>query len=572
MKVLLVIPTYLYDIKYPAFVSNSDFPVGFAYLASALKSAGFLVFGLNPNNDTSYACAHEMLTDKLVSMIEQVKPEIIGIGGLCTDYKFLKDCIAIIRYHSPQSKIVMGGGIITNDPAFIFSQLKPDYCIIGEGEEVLVKLLLKLKEEQPDLSDIHNIGYWKDGKPFFTRKNFSYPDLNDRLFPDYEPFGINSLMDNYSHAARYLYRYTRLDPRPMTIITGRGCPFSCTFCVHQEGMRYRTRSMDNIISEITFLYERYRFNILIILDELFAAHKDRVREFSLAVLKGKRELGWDFDWLFQTHASSSLDEETLRLAKEAGCYYFSYGLESASPAVIASMNKKNTPEQIVRAISVAEKSNIGFGGNFIFGDLVEDLTSICETMDFFKTYCRDNHVFLTYIQPYPGSRLYEECVERGIIENKIDSYDSINSRIYNMTRIPTILWMPWLRIILNISACSEWCKSAVAYRIEEDVNFFNKAVIARERGSLYDFNVICPFCGYDNKYREIVYTPQKSILDTLYKKTIRFVMEIVSTLLGIFIPAFRKISYLKSKTPISESSFITGCKKCNKRYNVIYTI
>lgn len=574
MKVLLVIPTYLYDHQYPKFVSNSDFPVGFAYLASALKASGFDVFGLNPNNIPSYMSAYAMLSDMLATKLEEVMPEVIGIGGLCTDYCFLKDCITIIRHFSPRSKIILGGGIVTNDPEFIFSQIKPDYCIIGEAEEIIVQLVSLLSNEagQPDVTDVRNIGYWKDGQPFFTKRDFTYTDINSRPFPDYEPFGIDFMLDDYSHAARYLYRYTRTDPRPMTIVTGRGCPFKCTFCVHQQGIKYRTRSMENIISEISILHERYQFNILIILDELFAVTKDRVRDFSLAVLKGKEELGWDFDWLFQTHACSSLDEETLQLAKKAGCYIFSYGIESASPAVIASMNKKNTPDQIASAIRVAEKSEIGFSGNFIFGDVAENLSTISETLDFFYSYCRDIHIFLAYIQPYPGSSLYNECLTRGIIKDKLDSYKNIN-RLYNMTSISTFLWNRWLNVMMPLAESFLWCKSAIAYYTKIDGESSSNPLVLGMGGDMFHVSAFCPFCGYDNTYREILVRQSVLPKQLFCKDRFRvFVRNFIHCFLEIFIPAFKKIRYIKKNNVISDASFLTGCRKCNKRYTVIINL
>src|SRR3990167_1071130 len=137
MRVLLVIPTFRYTTEYPAFLSFSDFPSGFGYLASSLKQAGHEVYGCSPNNIVGYPNAYMMLQDVLSKKIAEVKPDLIGLGGLCTDYKFLKDAIGIIRQTDPKLPIVLGGQIVTNDAEFIFNDLKPDFAIVGEGERLL---------------------------------------------------------------------------------------------------------------------------------------------------------------------------------------------------------------------------------------------------------------------------------------------------------------------------------------------------------------------------------------------------------------------------------------------------
>ncbi len=174
MKVLLIIPSFQYKGHYPSFLSFSDFPSGFGYIAGALKKAGHQVFGCNPNNKPGYKSAKEMITAEIVSSIESCKPDLIGLGGICTDYAFIKDAIKIIRETYPATPIVLGGNIVTNDAEFIFNDLKPDYAIIGEGEEAIVKLADRLSipivvgnNDTPKLSDwkvddIDNLWYWSE--------------------------------------------------------------------------------------------------------------------------------------------------------------------------------------------------------------------------------------------------------------------------------------------------------------------------------------------------------------------------------------------------------------------------
>ena len=575
MRILLVIPTSYYSTCYPSFLSLSDFPVGFAYIASALKSAGHNVFGLNPNNDASYTTAFEMLASKLNDSIGRSSPELIGIGGLSTDFHFLKDCIRLIRKINPKIPIVMGGGIISNDAEYIFCSLKPDFCIIGEGEEAIVQLVGILAERGECFGNVCNIGYWENGSPIFTEKHIDYPDLDIKHFPDYEPFDDFEMINNYSFATRSYYRYTRLDPRPMTIVTARGCPFACTFCLHKKNRGYRARSIDNIMQEIALLYKKYQFNVLVILDELFAANKERVNEFVNGVIDGRNTYGWDFDWMFQTHASASLDEKTLVAAKRAGCYLFSYGLESASPTVLESMNKKTNNSQIIEAIRITDKVGIGFGGNFIFGDIAENIDTICETMDFFSAHCRDIHIYLTYIQPYPGSELFDRCLEKGIIKNKDDYYELGDTKSYNMTSLPDYIWFSWKIGLMRFASRLGWVRTVKATAIAKESLDNDTATYFSQ--NMYRIRAKCPYCGYESDYREPLIGSARKRAESFVIEKIKLLRHIwsegllwyciLSVLLPLINPAFRRLGYLKSSDD-NANTVISGCQACHKRIKI----
>lgn len=479
MKILLIVPTHHYTEVYPVLLSVSDFPQGYAYLAASLKKAGHEVVGLNLNNITGYPSAYEMIANQIHKALETEKPDLIGIGGLCVDYSFIKDAIQVIRMFS-KTPIVLGGGIINNDAEFVFNLLKPDYAVVGEGEEGIVR-----------------IASGKAIKGIIHSQE--YKNLDELPFPDYEPFGIQEMLDKYSQATRLLYRYSRTHPRPMIISTARSCPFNCSFCVHNHGTKYRVRSIENIMAEIREMYDKYKFNILITQDELFAVNKKRMREFCTALIENKKKYGWDFNWMFQTHANAKLDIETMKLAKESGCYLFSYGLESASPTVLKSMNKRTKIPQIIDAISIAKAVDIGFAGNLIFGDPVETESTIYETLDFYAKYCQDESIFIASLMPYPGSKVFDYCIEKGIIKDKLDYYENINKKTYNMTSIPDETWSGWTHFLFTLEKLWLWSKSTIATRWEKEET--DDAVVLQYNMPMCRIWAKCPHCDKEMIYR-----------------------------------------------------------------------
>ncbi len=498
MRCLLVVPTFHYRDKYPEFLSFSDFPSGYGYLAAALKQAGHEVLGLNLNNDPGYHSAYEMVSDRITKALKD-KPGLIGIGGLAIDYKFIKDAMSIIRSIDLTIPIVLGGGIVTNDAEYIFNLLKPDYAITGEAEQGIVRLASCL----PCVPDVHGLWYWDDTTARSVTEGSILRCLeDDTLIPDYEPFDIQDMLSNYSMATRLLYRYSRPYARPFSIVASRGCPFSCTFCIHgHRDTKYQARTIKSIMAEIKETYDKYHYNVLLLLDELFAVNKLRMIEFCFGILDGRIKYGWDFDWTFQTHASAKLDLKTLELAKQAGCFYFSYGIESASPTVLASMNKKTKVSQIVEAIKLAHEANIGFGGNLIFGDIAETSETISESTDFFMRYGKDIMLFPGFLVPYPGSKLFDDCVERGIIEDKLHYYETIDQVRYNMTSMPMNEWMAWNHFIEKISQYwwgVETCKGTVEQDDTEDaISLFYKL-------PYFKITAQCPYCGAIIEYRNIL--------------------------------------------------------------------
>ncbi len=593
---------------YPQFLSSSDFPTGFAYLASALRNANHEVFGLNPNNDPGYASGYEMLYEKLSRTLKDTEPELIGLGGLCVDYTFVKDAIQIIRKLSPDVPIVCGSGIINHDSEFAFKALHPDFCIVQEAEEALVQLANTIETGTHNYDQIANLGYWAKGVPKFTKQDLNYMDINKLCFPDYEPFGMDEMLNEYSLATRTLYRFTRTNPRPMPIITARSCPFSCSFCVHDRGPKFRARSIENIVQELTLLYERYRFNILIIDDELFAVNKQRLKEFSIALIDARKSLGWDFEWCFQTHASASLTDEELKLAKEAGCYFFSYGLESASPRVLASMNKKSKPSQIIKAVELANAANIGFGGNLIFGDTVETTETISESMDFFLRYGFGNHMFFGDIQPYPGSKLFEDCTKMGLIGDKLTYYERIGERIFNLTSIPDDLWFPWIKRLQMLGSLFAWEKSADAFSVAKESETVHHSNAFYSGKTIWNVGAKCPHCGKEGHYRELLESNEKkqdvsffgtfrhlffrfrqgygcekdtrrSALSNFWNYAVKRLLRILKYVRHrlVFHIFYRKHPLFKLLEPLGVNereaplSFVTGCPYCRKRFKINLT-
>jgi len=476
------------------------FGQGFPYLAGALKAAGHEVFGINMNIHWCHGSAPLTLERLLREAIEKYNPHLIGVGGLSADYIFVRDAILFTRQIAPDIPIVCGGNIITYDADYIFSNLRPDFAVIGEGEKTVVALTDCL-EKGGNITNIPNIAFWKDGKPVYTRVEDTNKSLDNLPLPDYSPFDYERFLEHLNQADNNFYAHTRHKPRVMPMTLGRSCPFDCTFCCHTMGPKYRERSINSAIEEIIYFYNKYKFNVLFIYDEVFAMRKERVIEFCRKIKKLKDDFDMDFDWTCDLRVNN-VERDILKEMKDSGCSFIGYGFESASPKVLKSMKKRITVDQMIKAIRLTEEAGIGVQGNFILGDLAETPETIQETKSFFDKWCTRLMIHFTYLSAYPGTEIFQYCIDNGIIADKQQYYNNtgcIGRYRLNMTKMPdeifyelaehlsrtTALFEHNFLTLKNISVLS--CERIGPFKPDSDAPFLL-------RRSLYKIRVVCPYC------------------------------------------------------------------------------
>lgn len=480
MKILLIVPRYSLSTK--ADFDYTLFPLGLAYISSVLKNAGHFVDCYNLNH------CDGKIEDLIVAKLNSCKYDFVGLGNNALGYHITKIIMDLIRNHPSNPKIILGGPIITSEPELIFNDLKPDFGVIGEGEQTIVELLDAIKNNKP-LSEVSGILY-RDGKNLtkITQERTPVQDLDSLPLPDLQSFGFVEKLDKTHPNINFIlnpFDYPRVYP----LLGSRSCPYQCTFCYHDS--RYRRRSMGNIMNEISLAVKRYKINILLIYDECFAVDKARMADFCKRINKLRKEIDWELKWACQM-SPKDVDEEMLAMMYDAGCDSISYGFESYSPVVLKSMRKPITPQQIDNAFNWTLKHNVGIQANFIFGDVAETKETAKETLDYWKKNCK-GQVGLGFIQPYPGSQIYKHCVEKGIIKDKLQFIkDDMNTRLWlNMTDKMTDKEIMELKNeILNSQS------KYTDYVVPKKINKMSK--------NIYQMDVKCPFCNKEMTYKNFL--------------------------------------------------------------------
>ena len=405
MKLLLVVPRYnLTNKKDYQYV----FPLGLGYISAVLKKNNFDIDCINLNH----------LDGKIDFLLSRIlsknKYDYILTGHIGIGYAVIEKIINAARKHLSKPKVILGGSLLTSEPSLIFNALKPDFGILGEGEVTILELLKSL-ENKSDLKNLGGIMFWNENKAITTKMREPIQDINVLPIPDFEGLGFEEKLNN---ECNNFNSYNLFDyPRTYPLLASRGCPFQCTFCYHTLGVKYRERTIDNIMEELEENLRKYKINIIEIIDDLFSINRERLFEFCKRIKKIIDDLPWECKWQCQLTVNS-IDREMLRTLKESGCHAISYGFESYSPDVLKSMKKPITPKQIDNAIKLTMEEGLSIQGNFIFGDTAETKETAKETLDYWKKYCK-GQTQIGFIQPYPGSQIYDYCIKKGIIKDKL---------------------------------------------------------------------------------------------------------------------------------------------------------
>lgn len=493
MRVLMVAP----KTNYPNPGLSLDIPAqGPAYIAGMMKNAGHEVFGVNTSYDSSSDPAPEVLARHMKQAISDYEPDVITVGGMAAEYLFLSHTIQIARGLAPDTPVICGGGIMTNDRQHAFELLRPDFAVVDEGEYVIVDLLERL-EKGESMAGCEGVDYWEDGR--VKRNNIRTPinELDELPYPDYDFMDIDTLFQIFALRHDNFHVRTRKRPRMLPILTGRSCPFKCTFCQYStlEGSRrkYRGREMKHVVDEIIHFHEKYQFNILKIYDDLFSVKEHRIREFCQRIKETKLDIHWN-----ASMRVGDVNVDLLKEMKDAGCIHIGYGFESANNEVLSSMAKRITREQIETAMQASEEAGIGIQGNFIYGDPAETEETVRETEEFFEERCLDHIIHNDYIMPYPGSPIFDHSLAIGAITDRKKYYDTIHMRPrYNMTKMSAPTYFHTIDKVVN----RYW----KGLKFAKDVNFSSAPRTGFEH-EFFDGKILlavdaeCPHCGERNEY------------------------------------------------------------------------
>jgi anaerobic magnesium-protoporphyrin IX monomethyl ester cyclase len=332
--------------------------------------------------------------------------KIAGLGPVTASYPLAQLITREIKKISPTTHTVLGGHHATFLPDYVLRESPSlDVVVRHEGETQM----LALCQDRP-LPDIQGISYRDNQR---IRHN---PDASLLKGKDIPPITLSLL-------PQWVFQRDIL----LNIGTGRGCPYRCFFCTDKVfwGGKARNKQIEHVVQELRAVIEDFKIKKVRFTDDTFTIREDFVVEIG----KKLREEAVEFEGIQAWTRIDTITDRIIHALKSIGeKVEICVGVESGSPSVLAKMNKRIKPQQVVDGLKKVKNHDIlthsfwvvGHPGSspekeaesLLFLDklMSEGLCSICETSVF---------------QPYPGSEAFENPREHDVV---IDSFHWSNYR------------------------------------------------------------------------------------------------------------------------------------------------
>ncbi len=383
------------------------FPIWLASCTGVLEEAGFdVVFTDAPAADIDLVRVTEtaaQMQPPLV-VVDTSTPSINSDMSVCREMKKV----------SPASFIVMVGTHVSAVPGETLTRCDAVDAVARKEYEYTIRELAEVINTEPAdmkkaLLQVNGLSFRAGGKIHHN--------------PD-RPFLEN--LDALPWVSRVYHRHLNIkdyfNPNalfPMvTLMTSRGCPFQCSFCVYPQtltGRRFRFRSVGDVVEELKYIKQTFPgAKSVFFEDDTLSANRKRCAAFANALMESSLDINWT------TNSRIDPDLETLMRLKKAGCRTLCVGFESGNQGILNSMHKGIKREKMFRFMADARKAGILIHGCFMVGFMDETREQIEETVKLAIELNPDTVQFYP-VMVYPGTSAYEAYREKGWIT--VDSYD-----------------------------------------------------------------------------------------------------------------------------------------------------
>lgn len=382
MNVLLINPFYpLTEIPSP--------PLGLAYVASAFEQAGARVKILD-------LVVEPYSKESLQDLLTAFQPDMVGATSVTMTFDAAMSVLRDVKELAPAITTMMGGPHVSFYARETLSQHPElDICVLGEGEATVAEMVSQLKSGG-DLGVVSGLAFRNSGEIVTTDTRPPNFDIKKLPLP-----------------ARHLLplgRYRALG-LAISMITSRGCPFQCIFCVGRKmsGAKVRYRDPVSVVDEMEYLHAMgfYQINIA---DDLFTAKKSHCFAVCEEIIGRNLKVKWT-----AFSRANTINRPLLARLKQAGCIQLSFGFESANEEILKTVQKRINREQMLNAVEMCKAEGMPAQASFIYGLPGETPETIQETVEFGE---KINALGTTYgihlLAPFPGTLVRDQAEQYGL--------------------------------------------------------------------------------------------------------------------------------------------------------------
>jgi len=341
--------------------------------------------------------------NRLGNLIRKEAPDFVVLDSTTPSIYSDIECAKIAKDNSP-AKVLMVGPHISALPeqTLELAQGAVDVACIGEYDYTVLDVI----DNFDNLDKVAGIVYYSDGEAARTSPRPFIDNLDEIPFPAWHHLNLLKYFDGGK-----LYPY-------IDVISGRGCPNRCAFCLWPQvmhGLKYRFRTPENVVDELEYdikLCPQVLKGEFFFEDDTFTVEKQRAILICREILKRNLKI------TFSVNARvDNADSEMFTMMKKAGCRELLVGFESGAQSILDNVNKNITLEQSRIFMETAREAGLQVHGCFVVGLPGETEETAKETIDFALSLDCDTIQFSGAV-PFPGTVFFNEAERKGWLKTK----------------------------------------------------------------------------------------------------------------------------------------------------------
>ncbi len=393
-------------------------PLGLAYIAGAIKDAGFsytVIDGTGEALDSisPYPLRGDFMIQGLSfeQIVQRIPADTLIIGLSCmfsTLWPLTRDLAAYIRERLPNVLLVLGGEHGTAVPDAVMRSSVFDIVVQGEGEETIVQLIKAVSAGAP-WQDIPGLAYLDNGAYRSNGLAARNRNIDDIPLPDWDSFPLEEYISRHQINGANL-------GRSMPLLSTRGCPYQCTFCSSPNmwTTRYITRDPVKVADEIELYKKKYNIVNVDFQDLTAVVKRKWVIEFCRELIKRQLNVTWQMP---SGTRSEVFDEEVADLLYKSGCRALAFAPESGSPEILEKIKKQVNLAHMLTAMRIAIRRGFRLSCFIVIGFPDETRDTLRQTLRLIRRMAVLGvyDVSVSKFVPYPGSFLFKRLQQDGQI-------------------------------------------------------------------------------------------------------------------------------------------------------------